>query len=176
VKLTTRGRYGLRAMLELARCFDGPPVLMSTLAARERLSRKYLHALLAALKSAGLVYSVRGAGGGFRLSKPPSDIHLGEILQAVEGPLSLVECVTCADACDRARDCTARRVWQELSGVIEAALEGITLGNLIATETREGARTKSATATKSKKRAGKPGCGCPQDPHHARPTTGGRVR
>lgn len=134
MKMTTRGRYGLRAMLELARCYGGPPILMSTLAERERISRKYLHALLASLKSAGLVESVRGAGGGFRLSKAPSRVHLSDILHAVEGPLSLVECVTRPSACNRARKCAARRVWQKLSIAIEKALGGVTLQELIETE------------------------------------------
>ena len=162
MKLTTRGRYGLRAMLELARCYDEPPVLMSTLAKRERLSRKYLHALLAALKSAGLVRSVRGAGGGFTLSRRPSEIHLGEILRAVEGPLSLVECVSCAAACDRAQDCTARYVWQQLSGVIEHALRGITLGKLIAMENRQGNKQVASLAGGARRRGGSLRSGCPQ--------------
>jgi Rrf2 family protein len=131
MRMTTRGRYGLRAMLELARCYSGPPVLMSTLARREGISRKYLHALLASLKSAGLVRSVRGAGGGFLLSRAPSEIRLNEILRAVESPLSLVHCVSRPAACKRTKTCTARRVWQELSGTIEEVLRGVTLGDLI---------------------------------------------
>lgn len=144
MKITTRGRYGLRAMLELARCYGGPPVLMSMLARREGISRKYLHALLASLKSAGLVRSVRGAGGGFLLSRAPSEIRLNEILHAVEGPLSLVHCVSRPAACKRARTCTARRVWQDLSGSIEQVLSGVTLGDLISTKTRSSTWTQPA--------------------------------
>ena len=133
MKITTRGRYGLRALLELARCFDGPPVLAGTLAKRERLSLKYLHALLTALRRAGIVRSVRGSAGGFQLAHPPGEIRLREILQAVEGPLSLVDCVARPERCARSADCTARRVWQELSGAIGTVLDGITLETLIRT-------------------------------------------
>lgn len=143
MKMTTRGRYGLRAMLELARCFGGPPVLMSTLARRERISRKYLHAILASLKSVGLVESSRGAGGGFRLSRHPSRIRVGDILRAVEGPLSLVECVARPSACNRSRTCTARRVWQKLSLAIERVLKDFTLKELIASEPRSPGATGS---------------------------------
>ena len=136
MKVSTRGRYGLRAMLELARCRRQFPVLMSTLAEREDISRKYLHTLLTALKSAGLVSSVRGAGGGFMLSKESAEIRLGEILRAVEGPLSLVDCVADKRVCDRSNRCVARGVWRELSGAIESMLDSITLEDLIAGQGR----------------------------------------
>jgi Rrf2 family transcriptional regulator, cysteine metabolism repressor len=145
MKMTTRGRYGLRAVLELARCYGGPPVLMSTLADREHISRKYLHTLLVSLKSAGIVHSVRGAGGGFLLSKDPAQVRLNEILHAVEGPLSLVECVSRPAMCKRANACTARRVWQELSDAIEEVLGKVTLARLIAMET--GPSKKSGRST-----------------------------
>ena len=107
-------------------------MLMSTLAQREDVSRKYLHALLTALKSAGLVRSVRGAGGGFVLGKAPADTRLGEILRAVEGPLSLVDCVADARACEKSSRCVARRVWQGLSRSIESMLDSMTLEDLVA--------------------------------------------
>lgn len=155
MRMSTRGRYSLRAMLELARCYGGPPVLMSTLAERERISRKYLHALLASLRSAGLVRSVRGAGGGFRLSRSPSRIRLSEILHAAEGPLSVVECVARPAACERAPTCTARRVWEKLSIAIERAIGGITLQELVDTEAThaagrsEGGRLKNRRCAKT---------------------------
>jgi Rrf2 family protein len=136
MKVSSRGRYGLRAMLELARSFGGDPLLMSTLAERQGLSRKYLHALLTALKSHDLVQSVRGPGGGFVLSRPPGKITLSEVLQAVEGPLSLVDCVTDKKLCDRSSRCVARKVWQQLSGAIESVLDSVTLQELIDAEFR----------------------------------------
>ena len=148
MKVSTRGRYGLRAMLELAEHFGGSPVMMNTLAERQRLSRKYLHTLLTSLKAAGLVRSIRGPGGGFVLARLPGRITLSEILLAVEGPLSLVDCVAAREACDRAGRCTARRVWRDLSGVIESALDKVSLESLL------GPRPKACSRTRSKSPAG----------------------
>lgn len=134
MKITTRGRYGLRAMLGLARGYGSGPVLMAALAAEEGLSRKYLHALLAALKAAGLVHSTRGAGGGFELTRPPAEIRLDEVLRAAEGPLSLVDCVVRPGRCSRSGTCSARQVWQKLSTEIENVLRGVSLQDLLALE------------------------------------------
>lgn len=131
MKMTTRGRYGLRAVLDLARHYDGPPVLASTLAGREGISVKYLQALLATLKAGNIVQGVRGVGGGFRLARPPEQISLREVLEAVEGPLSLVDCVAHSKACSRAADCAARHVWQGLSETIASTLNGINLRQLL---------------------------------------------
>ncbi len=131
MRVSTRGRYGLRAMLDLARHFGDAPVLTRTLAERQGLSRKYLHALLTVLKSAGLVRSMRGPGGGFALSRPPGEIRLGEVLRVVEGPLSLVECVADRGACDRIAGCEARQVWMGLSEAIEKAVDSVTLEDLV---------------------------------------------
>ena len=138
MRVSTRGRYGLRAMFELARGFGRAPVLMSTVAERQGLSRKYLHALLTALKSAGLVRSVRGAGGGFVLARPPAEIKLSEVLRALEGPLSLVDCVADKRACDRSSRCPARRVWRELAGAVENVLDNVTLEDLVAPKSKRG--------------------------------------
>jgi Rrf2 family protein len=120
-------------MLGLARQFGEAPVLMGALAEKEGLSRKYLHTLLTALRSAGLVRSIRGASGGFVLARPPAEIRLDEVLQAVEGPLCLVDCVDDEQICGRSNRCTARRVWQELSDAIKDLLANVTLADLIAT-------------------------------------------
>jgi Rrf2 family cysteine metabolism transcriptional repressor len=163
MKMSTRGRYGLRAMLELARCYGDAPVLMGTLAEREEISRKYLHTLLTGLRSAGLVNSIRGARGGFVLARHPSEIKLSEVLHALEGPLSLVDCVGDKSTCDRAGHCVARGVWQELSEAIAGVLDSVTLQGLIAPDTRlctepdvEG-DTKSSRATKKPSSRGQAG-------------------
>jgi len=140
MQVSTRGRYGLRAMFELARGFGQAPVLMSTVAERQGLSRKYLHTLLTALKSAGLVRSVRGAGGGFVLARPPAEIKLSEVLRALEGPLSLVDCVADKRACDRSNHCPARRVWQELAGAVENVLDNVTIADLVSPQHRKRSR------------------------------------
>jgi Rrf2 family protein len=131
MRISTRGRYGLRAMLELARSFGEAPVLMSAIAARQGLSRKHLHTLLTSLKSAGLVRSVRGPGGGFVLSRSPDRIRLSEILHALEGPLSLVHCVADKRECERSNGCPAHNVWQQLSKTIESTLDSVTLKDLV---------------------------------------------
>lgn len=156
MKISTRGRYGLRAMVELARVSGRAPVLMSTVAERAGLSRKYLHRLLTELKRAGLVRAVRGAGGGFVLTRPPGEIKLGEILCALEGPLSFVECVADKRACGRSKRCPARRVWQELAGAVGSVLDSATLGDLLAPQGREwaGSQTTRSTRRARAKRSG----------------------
>ena len=103
---------------------------------------------LTGLKAAGLTRSVRGAGGGFVLTREPSEIKLKEILRALEGSLCLVDCVADERVCDRANGCTARGVWQELSGAIGSVLENLTLADVIAPEKRR----SSKTARKEKER------------------------
>ena len=136
MRISTRGRYGLRAMLELARRFGEGPLLMSTIAQEQQLSRKHLHALLTALRSAGLVCSIRGPGGGFVLARSPVQIELSQVLRALEGPLSLVDCVADERTCNRTNHCVARGVWQKLSGAIEEVLDGVTLEDLAGQEAK----------------------------------------
>ena len=154
MRISTRGRYGLRAMFELALGFGEAPVLMSTIAARQDLSRKHLHTLLTSLKSAGLVYSVRGPGGGFVLSRPPDRIRLGEILHALEGPLLFVHCVADRQACERSNGCPARDVWQELSKAIESALGSVTLKDLVSVETDACAKPRRKQKRRRSRKAG----------------------
>ena len=142
MRMSTRGRYGLRAMFELARAFGQAPLLMSTVAERQGLSRKYLHALLTTLKSAGLVRSVRGTGGGFVLTRPPAEIRLSEVLRVLEGPFSLVDCVADKRVCNRVNRCPARDVWQELAGAVEGALHNVTLEDLAAPEGKSCSRPR----------------------------------
>ena len=118
---------------------------MSVLAENQSLSRKYLHTLLTTLKSAGLVRSVRGPGGGFVLSRPPARIKLREVLCAVEGPLSLVDCVADERVCDRSKDCPARRVWEDLSGVVDKALDKVSLASLLTPKVKARSRPKGTS-------------------------------
>jgi Rrf2 family transcriptional regulator, cysteine metabolism repressor len=131
MKMSTRGRYGLRAMLDLARHFGERAVMMSDVASREDLSRKYLHALLTSLRSAGLVRSVRGAGGGFVLTRHPAEIRLNEVVNALEGQLSIVPCVADQRRCKKSGECSTRRVWQQLSTAVDSMLNSITLQDLL---------------------------------------------
>jgi Rrf2 family protein len=130
LKLSTKGRYGLRAMLDLARAFGQRPVPMSEIAERQGLSRKYLHSLLAALKDAGLVRSIRGAHGGYELARAPAEIEVSDVMRATEGELSIVDCVSDKDACPRTEECEARRLWGALNEAMERVLDGLTLDDL----------------------------------------------
>ncbi|MBN1360919.1 MAG: RrF2 family transcriptional regulator [Sedimentisphaerales bacterium] len=162
MRVSAKGRYGLRAMCELARSFGEGPLRMSAIAERQGLSRKHLHALLTSLKSAGLVRSIRGPRGGFVLTRVPSKIRLSEVLHALEGPLSLVHCVQDGRACDRANRCAARNVWQKLSSAIEDVLDGVTLQDLVGQEAKahsklggkKKARGTSTRAAPAVKRSG----------------------
>lgn len=130
LRVSTKGRYGVRAMLELAIGYGDGPILMSTISENQEVSRKYLYALLSSLKAAGLVRSVRGTGGGYVLARNPSEITLGDIIRALEGSLCLVDCVDDESVCDRSAACVAREVWQKLSARIELFLNGMTLADL----------------------------------------------
>ena len=133
LKLSTKGRYGLRAMIDLAKSYDGNPVpiMMSDIAARQELSRKYLHALLTPLKNAGLVRSTRGAKGGYFLARPPAEITIKEILAALEGELNIVDCIADGANCSRASNCLARGVWKDLNDAIARLLDNVTLHSLV---------------------------------------------
>lgn len=131
LRVSTKGRYGIRALLDLALLHGQGPVLMSRISQRQDISKKYLYSVLNNLKSAGLVQSVRGTGGGYVLARRPSEITLAEVLRALEGPFDLVECVTDSELCVRSSGCVARRVWQELSLAIEETLAKITLEDLV---------------------------------------------
>lgn len=118
-------------MIELAQRHGDGPVLTRTLADRQGLSQKYLQNLLASLKSGGLVDSVRGPGGGFVLTRSPDQITVHEILCALEGPPSLVECVTDDEVCEKSSSCAARRFWQRLSNLLQEALKNVTLASML---------------------------------------------
>jgi len=130
MRVTTKGRYGLRAMIELAKHDQGEPVLMSDVAEEMGVSRKYLHAVLTALKSAGLVRSVRGSGGGYCLARDPRKINVAEILCTLERCHSLVDCVENANACTRCSTCVAHNLWTGLGQAIQRYLAGISLYDL----------------------------------------------
>ena len=132
MQLSTRGRYGLRAAVELAQNFEAGPVHLSDLAEHQGLSAKYLHSLLAILKRSGLVQSLRGAGGGYVLTRPPSQVRVSEVVRMLEGSLGLVGCVEDKGFCDRVERCPVRPVWVDLSKTVEKALSDLTLEDIIA--------------------------------------------
>jgi Rrf2 family protein len=131
MKLSTRGRYATRLMLDLALHYDEGFVLLKDVAARQEISKKYLGQLVALLKRAGLVASSRGAHGGYRLARAPRKIHLGDVIRTAEGDLGLVECVFSPEVCDRNASCVARDVWALMSSNVIDLLDSITLQDMI---------------------------------------------
>jgi Rrf2 family protein len=131
MKISTKGRYGLRAMLDLAtHGADGTPVYLSDIAKRQGLSEKYLEHIFSSLHKAGLVKALRGRKGGYLLTKQPDEININEIITVLEGPCSLVDCVTDANSCPKTDTCVTREVWSLLGTKIEEVLTGYTLAAL----------------------------------------------
>lgn len=133
MKLTTKGRYGLRLMLDLATHEGSGPILLKDIADRQNLSEKYLWSLIAPLKSAGYVRSLRGAKGGYMLAKSVDEITLKDIVTTLEGSLCLVDCVCDANFCDRRGHCTAHCVWRDISNQMSSIFENITLASMLDT-------------------------------------------
>jgi Rrf2 family protein len=131
MKLSTRGRYGVRMMLELALHYGEGPVLLKEIAGRQGISEKYLWQLINPLKTTGLVNSLRGAHGGYILGKPPEAISLKAILQILEGSLCLVDCVDNPSLCERSLSCISRDIWGEASKNMQQTLEDTTLAALV---------------------------------------------
>lgn len=105
--------------------------MMQAIATNQGVSRKYLDAIFASLKSAGLVRSRRGAGGGHMLARDPAEIHLGEVFKALDGPMALVDCVADPVLCKRSHRCVTRGVWDQVGKALDAALNSITLADLV---------------------------------------------
>ena len=131
MKLSTKGRYAVRAMFDLAQHYDGGLVMVKDVAIRQGISERYLEHLFLSLKKAGLVNSLRGARGGFVLSRPPAEIKLLEIVRISEGPTALVDCVDNAGICPRSPKCVTRDVWLEVQSAIDGVLSSQTLQDLI---------------------------------------------
>ena len=131
MRLGTKIRYGTRAMLDLALSYGDKMVSVGEIAAQQQISSKYLEHLLASLRSAGLVRSVRGARGGHTLAKPPGQINLREIYDTFEGAEGLVECTTRPDLCDRADICVTQEIWDQMYMACMDILESTTLEDLV---------------------------------------------
>jgi Rrf2 family protein len=131
MKLSTRTRYGIRAILELALNHDKGPLQTKIIAHRQNLSIKYLEQLMAILKSGGFVRSIRGSKGGYLLAKLPNQIKLSDVFNALEGPVITVECVENESYCAQVVDCVARQVWVQVKEAIDAVLQSITLQDLV---------------------------------------------
>ncbi len=131
LKLSTKGRYGVRLMLDLAQNYGKGPVALKDVAKRQEISEKYLEHLITPLMKVKLIRSSRGARGGYVLVKDPGSINLQEIIAAVEGPVCVVECTKDPAICKRSQGCLSRGVWKELSDKISETLKEITLKKII---------------------------------------------
>lgn len=131
MKLSTRSRYGLRLMFELAIAEAGRPVMLRDIAEHQNLSEKYLGKLIILLRQAGLVRSVRGAHGGYMLSRAAPEITLKEIITALEGDLVLVDCTVDQTVCPRSVRCPTRNIWCGLNTAVDGFLAGISLEDVI---------------------------------------------
>jgi Rrf2 family cysteine metabolism transcriptional repressor len=131
MKLSTRGRYGIRAILDLAGHRDEEPVLVKDISKRQEISVWYLQHLINPLIAGGLVRSTRGPGGGISLTKSPSEIKLSDVIQLLEGSLAPVECVDDPAVCPRSKLCVTRDTWVEIKKSIDAILESTTIQDLL---------------------------------------------
>ncbi|MEA4852993.1 MAG: Rrf2 family transcriptional regulator [Christensenella sp.] len=136
MKLSTKGRYGLRAMIDLAKYSEREAVSTSSIAARQHISESYLEQLVSKLKKAGLLKSIRGAQGGYVLARKPENISVGDILRALEGDLKPIDCPALAneDGCNQAGSCASKYVWQRLNDGINEIVDEISLSTLVEQE------------------------------------------
>ena len=131
MKISTRTRYGTRFLLHLALHSGPAPVPLSDIAKSQQISAKYLWNIASVLKSAGIVKTSVGAGGGFVLAVPPGRITLYDVLSAFDGDLKLVHCVRDAAACKRAPGCAARGVWRDVNASLEKSLRSVTIADMM---------------------------------------------
>jgi Rrf2 family cysteine metabolism transcriptional repressor len=135
MKLSTKGRYGTRAMIDIALYKESGSTLLKDISSRQGISLKYLDHILSSLRKAGLIKNVRGKGGGYSLTRPAAQITLCDIIEAVEGSLAPVECVDNPEYCKKTSTCSAHDVWVKVRESIEDVLRNTSLQSL--TESHE---------------------------------------
>ncbi|MCX7922902.1 MAG: Rrf2 family transcriptional regulator [Clostridia bacterium] len=133
MKLSTKGRYGVKAMLDLAIHNSEGHISLKSIAERQDLSENYLEQLFATLRKAGIVKSIRGAQGGYTLAQSPENITVGSILRALEGSLAPVECVTESEPtqCERSGACVTKLIWERIRDRVNEVVDSITLEDLV---------------------------------------------
>jgi Rrf2 family protein len=131
MKVSTKGRYGLRVMMELASRYGQGPVPVEVIAKSQEISGKYIHILVGTLRSAGLVRTARGPNGGYELTRKPSTITALDIVSVLEGRTIPVDCVADATACHRSKRCAARDLWCEVASAMDRVLANLTLEQLV---------------------------------------------
>jgi Rrf2 family protein len=147
IRLSTKGRYGTRLMLNLAQHYNNgeESVILKDISDEEEISIRYLEQIIIPLKINKLVKSIRGAGGGYFLARDPSEIKLSEVLHALEGSCCLVECAEDSDFCNRMPVCTTYEIWKEASNLLKNYFESITIQDLVNTAEKKKAKAKTKT-------------------------------
>ena len=131
MKLSTKGRYGTRALLDLALHYQEGPIPLRDIAQRQQISLPYLEHLIAPLIEGGIIRSTRGIGGGVSLVKSPEEIKLSEVIRLLEDSIALVKCVDNPNVCNRSEFCVTRDIWRELKTAMDGVLQSTTLQNLV---------------------------------------------
>ena len=132
MKISTKGRYGLKALIDLAQCGNDGPVSITSISSRQGISERYLEQLMSMLKKAGIINSIRGANGGYIMAKPLSAISVGDVLRALEGDLHPVDCTEdTMEGCESADSCVTKYVWQKIGDSINQAVDEITIDQLV---------------------------------------------
>jgi Rrf2 family protein len=138
MKLSTKARYGTRALLDLALHSGEGTVLLKDIARRQEISLPYLEHLISPLVAAGIIKSTRGARGGVLLLKTPAEIKLSEVLELLEGSIAPVDCINNPKICPRSEFCVTRDVWSEMKKVMNGVLESTTLQDLVERQRQKG--------------------------------------
>lgn len=130
MKLSTKGRYGVKAMVELAINYGATPTSIKTIAIRQNISECYLEQLFAPLRKAKIINSIRGAQGGYVLNKEPKDITVAEVIYILEGPIEIADCIEGA-TCDNVDLCATRLLWEKIKNSIDDVMKSITLQDIV---------------------------------------------
>ena len=140
MKISTKGRYGLRILMDLALHESEKPRLIRDIAKSQQISEKYISRLVIALRKAGMIRSVRGVNGGFHLAMKPEDITLLDVIEVMEGPVSIVDCVSAPKRCALSGDCAPREIWCKLNDEIRGLMRQTTLADILESYKKQSAR------------------------------------
>ena len=143
MKLSTRAKYGTKALLDLALHWSNEPVPLKDIARRQNISLHYLEHLITPLVAAGIVASTRGPRGGLQLARHPQEVKLNEVIQLLEGSITPVECIDNPECCPHYDLCVTRDIWDEMKKAIDGVLEATTLQDLVE---RQKKKTQSTEA------------------------------
>ena len=130
MKLSTKGRYGVKAMVDLAKHYGESPISIKSISQRQGISEYYLEQLFSALRKAKLIKSIRGAQGGYVLNKLPEEITVADIMEVLEGPIEISDCVE-GTTCNNGNCCATRLVWQKIKTSIEDVTTSVTLKDIV---------------------------------------------